>query len=224
MFQLRVVVLVLLLFPGVITAPAQNSAPSSPPTTQRKTSEPYTGDLSIFETAGRENRLQINRVMDILGIAQGKAVADIGAGSGWFSVRAARRVGGAGMVYAVDINPEAIRYIDERAQKEQLRNVKTILGKADNPLLPDNSVDAVLLLKTYHEVAQPMALLQNLHAALRPGAKVGVIDRNGNGEDHGVGREVVIREAKAAGYKLAEQYDFVKGDKMDYFLVFTQGQ
>jgi ubiquinone/menaquinone biosynthesis C-methylase UbiE len=224
MFQLRVVVLVLLLFPGVITAPAQNSAPSSPPTTQRKTSEPYTGDLSIFETAGRENRLQINRVMDILGIAQGKAVADIGAGSGWFSVRAARRVGGAGMVYAVDINPEAIRYIDERAQKEQLRNLKTILSKADNPLLPENSVDAVLLLKTYHEVAQPVALLQNLHAALRPGAKVGVIDRNGNGEDHGVGREVVIREAKAAGYKLAEQYDFVKGDKMDYFLVFTQGQ
>jgi ubiquinone/menaquinone biosynthesis C-methylase UbiE len=224
MFQLRVVVLVLLLFPGVITAPAQNSAPSSPPTTQRKTSEPYTGDLSIFETAGRENRLQINRVMDILGIAQGKAVADIGAGSGWFSVRAARRVGRAGMVYAVDINPEAIRYIDERAQKEQLRNLKTILSKADNPLLPENSVDAVLLLKTYHEVAEPVALLQNLHAALRPGAKVGVIDRNGNGEDHGVGREVVIREAKAAGYKLAEQYDFVKGDKMDYFLVFTQGQ
>jgi ubiquinone/menaquinone biosynthesis C-methylase UbiE len=224
MFQLRVVVLVLLLFPGVITAPAQNSAPSSPPTTQRKTSEPYTGDLSIFETAGRENRLQINRVMDILGIAQGKAVADIGAGSGWFSVRAARRVGRAGMVYAVDINPEAIRYIDERAQKEQLRNLKTILSKADNPLLPENSVDAVLLLKTYHEVAQPVALLQNLHAAMRPGAKVGVIDRNGNGEDHGVGREVVIREAKAAGYKLAEQYDFVKGDKMDYFLVFTQGR
>jgi len=82
-------------------------------------------------------------------------------------------------------------------------------------------VDAVLLLKTYHEVAQPVTLLQNLHAALRPGAKVGVIDRNGNGEDHGVGREVVIREAKEAGYKLAEQYDFVKGDKMDYFLVFV---
>jgi hypothetical protein len=99
--------------------------------------------------------------------------------------------------------------------------VKTILGKADNPLLPENSVDAVLLLKTYHEVAQPVALLQNLHAALRLGAKVGVIDRNGNGEDHGVSREVVIREAKEAGYKLAEKYDFVKGDKMDYFLVFV---
>ena len=112
----------------------------------------------------------------------------------------------------------------ERAQKEQLQNVKTILSKADDPLLPAGSVDAVLLLKTYHEVAQPVALLRNLRAALRPGAKVGVIDRNGNGEDHGVGRDVVIREAKEAGYQLLEQYDFVKGDKMDYFLVFTAEQ
>ena len=191
---------------------------------QRKTSEPYTGDLSVFDSPGREDRLQINRVMEILGVTQGKAVADIGAGSGWFTVLAAKRVGAGGMVYAVDINPEAVRHIDQRAQKEQLRNVKTILSKPDDPLLPAHSIDAVLLLKTYHEVAQPVVLLRNLRAALHPGAKVGVIDRNGNGEDHGVGRDVVIREAKAAGYSLLEQHDFVKGDKMDYFLVFTAGQ
>jgi SAM-dependent methyltransferase len=211
----------LLLLQSSLTVSAQSPAGATPPSEQRKTSEPYTGDLSIFESPGRAERLQINRVMDILGTTPGKSVADIGAGSGWFTVRAARRVGGGGLVYAVDINPEAIRYIDERAQKEQLQNVKTILGKADNPLLPASSVDAVLLLKTYHEVAQPVALLQNLRAALRPGAKVGIIDRNGNGEDHGVGREVVIREAREAGYKLLEHYDFVKGDKMDYFLVFV---
>ncbi len=216
--------------PGVVQSSTQSATKSSAPAPvatqvpQRKTSEPYTGDLSIFDSPGREERLQINRVMDVLGIVSGKVVADVGAGSGWFTVRAARRVGGGGLVYAVDINPEAIRYVEERAKKEELRNVKTILGKADDPMLPAGSVDAVLLLKTYHEVAQPIALLQNLRAALRPGAKVGVIDRNGNGEDHGVGREVVIREAKASGYKLVEQYDFVKGDKMDYFLVFTTGQ
>jgi len=198
----------------------QNSpqAPSAPPE-QRKTSEPYTGDLSIFESPGRDERLQINRVMDILGIASGKSIADIGAGSGWFTVRAAKRVGQSGIVYAVDINPEATRYIADRARKERLGNVKPILSKPDDPLLPASAVDTVLLLKTYHEVAQPIALLRNLRAALRPGAKVGIIDRNGNGEDHGVGRDVVLREATEAGYKLLEQYDFVKGDKMDYFLV-----
>jgi len=198
------------------------AAPSAPAAQeQRKTSEPYTGDLSIFDSPGREDRLQISRVMDILEITQGKAVADIGAGSGWFSVRAARRVGESGAVYAVDINPEAAHFIDERAKKEQLRNVKTILSKPDDPLLPARSVDAVLMLKTYHEVAHPVTLLRNLREALRPGAKVGVIDRNGNGEDHGVGREVVIREAQEAGYKLVAKFDFVKGDKMDYFLVLS---
>jgi ubiquinone/menaquinone biosynthesis C-methylase UbiE len=186
---------------------------------QRKTSEPYTGDLSIFESPGRDERLQIKRVMDILGVTTGKNVADIGAGSGWFTVRAAKRVG-VGTVYAVDINPEATRYIDQRAQKEKLANVKTVLSKPDDPMLSTNSVDAVLLLKTYHEVAHPVELLRNLHAALRTGAKVGIIDRNGNGENHGVGKDVVIREAKEAGYQLAGQYDFVK-DGMDYFLVFT---
>jgi ubiquinone/menaquinone biosynthesis C-methylase UbiE len=148
-------------------------------------------------------------------------VADIGAGSGWYTVRAAKRVTETGVVYAVEINPEAIRYINQRIQKEDLHNVKAILSKPDDPLLPANKIDSVLLLKTYHEVAEPVTLLRNLRASLRTGAKVGVIDRNGNGENHGVARDVVIREASQAGYTLQEQYDFVKGDGMDYFLVFT---
>jgi ubiquinone/menaquinone biosynthesis C-methylase UbiE len=159
--------------------------------------------------------------MDILGIVPGKDVADIGAGSGWFSVRAARRVGAAGVVYAVDINPESVRYIDRRVRNEALSNVKTILSKRDDPLLPNRGVDAVLLLKTYHEVADPVALLEHLRPALKPGAKLGVIDRNGDGTDHGVNREVVIEEATKAGYHLLNTYDFVKADGVDYFLVFN---
>ena len=94
-----------------------------------------------------------------------------------------------------------------------------LFRSADNPLLPAGAVDAVLLLKTYHEVADPIALMRNLRGALRPGARIGIIDRNGNGEDHGVGRDIVLDEAARAGYRLLKQYDFVKGDKMDYFLV-----
>lgn len=202
----------------------QSGAPAAQQSSgTRKTSTPYTGDLSIFETPGRDDKLQINRVMDILDITPGKNVADIGAGSGWFTVRAARRTGGVGQVYAVDINPEAIRYIDDRVQKEQLHNIKTIQGKEDNPLLPSNQIDAVLMLKTYHEVAKPVALLRNLRPALRPGAKVGVIDRNGSAENHGVNRDIVLKEFAEAGYQPAGSYDFVK-DGMDYFLVFTVKQ
>lgn len=208
--------LLLVLAPWLV-----QSAPGSSQVESRKTSTPYTGDLSIFDSPGRDERLQINRVMDILEIGSGKHVADIGAGSGWFTVRAAKRVGETGMVYAVDINPEAIHYITDRAQKENLRNVTTILSHSDDALLPANSVDAVLLLKTYHEVAKPQTLMRNLRGALRPGAKIGIIDRNGNGENHGVAREVVVREVSASGYELTAQYDFVKGDNVDYFLVFA---
>jgi len=205
----------------VLLLPAPVRSQSGTTSTQRKTSTPYTGDLSIFESPGRDERLQINRVMDMLGIEPGKNVADIGAGSGWFTVRAARRVTGSGTVYAIDINPQAIEYIDQRARKEQLQNVKTVLSTADDPQLPSGSVDAVLLLKTYHEVAHPVVLLKNLRLSLRPGAKIGIIDRNGNGENHGVNKEVVIREAGQAGYELRDSTDFVKADGMDYFLIFT---
>lgn len=216
-FQRRVVLTAVLAASTSLSA-AQTA---SPPQTQRKTSTPYTGDLSVFDSPGREDRLEINRVMDMLGISPGKNVADIGAGSGWFTVRAARRVTETGTVYAVDINAEAVRYIEDRAKKEHLANVKTVLSKADDPQLPANAVDAVLLLKTYHEVEKPVVLLRNLRASLRPGAKVGIIDRNGNGENHGVAKEVVIREAGEAGYQLIAQYDFVKRDNMDYFLIFA---
>ena len=189
----------------------------------RPTSKPYTGDLSIFEEPERDERLQINRVMEILKIKQGSNVADIGAGSGWFTARAARRVGESGAVYAVEINRDYIKYIEARAVKEKLANIHTVLGKEDDPLLPRDSVDAVLILKTYHEIAQPILLLAHLRVAMRAGALLGIIDKNGNGKNHGINQEVVIKEAGEAGFSLIDQYDFVKPDGMDYFLVFRAG-
>lgn len=189
---------------------------------QRKASTPYTGDLTIFDYPERDRKLHIDQVMDLLAIAPGKDVADIGAGSGWFTVRAARRVTPTGRVYAVEINPEAIAYIHQRAQKDGLANITTVLGASDDPRLPPAGVDAVLLLKTYHEVAKPVELMRNLRASLRPGARVGIIDRNGNGENHGVDKKVVRQEMLSAGYLLlAEHDDLVKDDKMDYFLIFA---
>jgi predicted methyltransferase len=186
----------------------------------RPTSDPYKGSLSIFEDAKREEKLQINRVMDILQIKEGSRVADIGAGSGWFTVRAARRVGAKGSVYAVEINREYLKHIEERAAREGLANVRAVLGREDDPLLPAAGVDAVLILKTYHEIAEPIRLMRNLRRSLSAGALVGVIDRNGAGDDHGLDDKKVIAEAARAGFALVEQHDFVKPDGMDYFLVF----
>jgi ubiquinone/menaquinone biosynthesis C-methylase UbiE len=187
---------------------------------ERPTSEPYTGDLAIFEGPERAQKLQVERVMDLLGIKRGTHVADIGAGSGWFTVRSARRVGSEGVVYAVEINAEYVRHIKRRAKREKLANIRPILGKPHDPLLPRTSIDAVLLLKTYHEIAQPIAFLRRLRPALRPGARLGIIDRSGKGDDHGVDADVVVKEAGQAGFTLVAQHDFVKSDSVDYFLIF----
>ncbi|HKD78557.1 MAG TPA: methyltransferase domain-containing protein [Candidatus Angelobacter sp.] len=207
-------------WPVILTARAPQNGAQTSSQTPRKTSKPYTGDLSVFEAKDRDEKLQVQRVMDILGIKEGVNVADIGAGSGWFTVRAAKRVGTTGVIYAVDINPDAIAYIKRRIKQEGVNNVHPILSTEDDPKLSKNSIDSVLLLKTYHEVAHPVLLLENLRGSLRSGARIGIIDRNGKGDDHGVARDVVINEAAQAGYQLLEEYDFVKGDGQDYFLVF----
>jgi ubiquinone/menaquinone biosynthesis C-methylase UbiE len=202
------------------------SAPSLPAQTpalpSHPTSTPYAGDLSIFEEPGRDQRLQIDRVMDLLHLKPGSTIADIGAGGGWFSVRAARRVGPKGRVIAEDINPKFIASIQQRAQREHQANIVPLLGTPDDPKLAPNSLDAALMLKVYHEIAHPLLVLANLRAALKPGARFGIIDRNGNGSDHGLKESIVREEVEHAGFRQVARYDFTKGDGQDYFLIFEK--
>jgi predicted methyltransferase len=214
---LRRKVLALLFAVAFISVRAQAPAPASHPT-----STPYAGDLSIFEEPGRDKRLQVDRVMDLLNIKPGSTVADIGAGGGWFSVRAARRVAPNGRVIAEEINPKAIAYIKQRAQREHLSNIVTLLGTPDDPKLAPDSLDGALMLKVYHEIAHPPLVLANLRAALKPGARFGIIDRNGNGADHGLNEPIVFAEVERAGFRQVARYDFTKADKQDYFLIFEK--
>lgn len=204
-------------------SPAQVAiATPSPDRIDRPTSEPYTGSLSIFEDPKRAEKLQIDRVMDLLAMRTGSVVADIGAGSGWFTVRAANRVGPSGIVYAVEINEEYFNHIRLRAEKEGLSTIRMVLGREDDPLLPEGSVDSILLLKTYHEFSKPIHMLRAMHKAMRKHALLGIIDRKGKGDDHGIDSDKVIAEASRAGFELVSEHDFVKPDDMDYFLVFRK--
>jgi len=193
-----------------------------PAQTPHPTSTPYAGDLNIFEDPGRDQRLQIDHVMDLLHIAPGTTVADIGAGGGWFTVRAARRVAPTGQVLAEDINPKYIESIRQRADREHLGNVQPILGTPDDPHLAPNTLDAALMLKVYHEIANPQRLLAHLHDAMKPHARFGIIDRNGNGADHGLNEAIVRKEVEHAGFKQVGRYDFTKADGQDYFLIFEK--
>jgi predicted methyltransferase len=219
---LRRKLLALLFAAAFISAPLLRAQAPAPVPASHPTSTPYAGDLSIFEEPGRDKRLQIDRVMDLLNLKPGSTVADIGAGGGWFSVRAARRVAPNGRVIAEEINPKAVASIQQRSQQEHLSNIVTLLGTPDDPKLAPDSLDAALMLKVYHEIAHPPLVLASLRAALKPGARFGIIDRNGNGADHGLNEPIVRAEVERAGFRQVARYDFTKADKQDYFLIFEK--
>jgi len=204
----------LALFLACLSLHAQ--APTHP------TSTPYSGDLSIFEDPGRDAKLHTDRVMDTLRLGPGKVIADIGAGGGWFSVRAAKRVGPTGKVIAEDINQHAVDSIRDRAAREHFANITPLLGTPDNPNLAPDSLDAALMLRVYHEVAHPALMLAAVHAALKPHARFGIIDHDGHGDDHGINADIVKAEMERNGFRFLARYDFTHADQNDYFLVFEK--
>ena len=162
--------------------------------------------------------------MDALGVSDGSVVADLGAGSGWFTIRLAGRVGPNGMVYAEDIQRQMIDSITRRVERLGLKNVKTVLGTSNDPRLPA-PVDAVLIVDAYHEMEQPVLLLRNLATSLKPAGRIGIVDftKDGGGpgpamEDR-VDAERVIGDARAAGLVLQSRQTFLK---YQYMLVFEK--
>lgn len=180
-------------------------------------------DLGLLEAPDRDIWQHPDQIMDTLGIAEGAVVADIGAGSGWFTIRLARRVGPNGIVYAEDVQPEAITAISRRVNAEGLLNVKPRLGKGSDPLLPVAALDAALLVDAYHEIEDRITVLRNLATSLRPGGRIGVVNFKLEGGGPGppmeerVPPEVVVQDAARAGLRLLSQEAFLP---YQYFLVF----
>jgi ubiquinone/menaquinone biosynthesis C-methylase UbiE len=162
--------------------------------------------------------------MDALRIAEGSAVADLGAGGGWFTMRLASRVGPNGIVYAEDIQPQMIEAITRRVQRAQLTNVKTVLGTSADPRLPA-PVDAVLIVDAYHEMEHPVVVLRNVAAALKPNGRIGIVEFTKKGLGPGppmeerVDPELVIRDAEHAGLRLEANETFLR---YQYMLVFVR--
>jgi len=179
-------------------------------------------DLGVLEGPDRDAWQMPDAIMDALGIADGAAVADIGAGGGWFTVRLARRVGPNGTVYAQDLQAPMLEAIQRRVDREGLKNVRTIRGEVGDPRLPRSSVDVVLIVDAYHEFTNPVELLRHLAAALKPGGRIGVINytKEGGGpgppSDERKEQAEVETEAKAAGLSVLRKENFLP---FQYFLV-----
>jgi predicted methyltransferase len=124
----------------------------------------------------REMEEAPDEALNIIGIKRGSSVADIGAGSGYMTIRLSKRVGANGVVYANDIQQPMLDILDKRLKSGRLTNVQLILGSPDDPKLPPASVDLALLVDVYHELSQPQAMLKRLHEALKPGGRLVLLE------------------------------------------------
>ena len=206
------------------TSSTDTLAPLAPPGTpasafpepDRPVAKITTDTWSDEET--RDKAGEAERVMSLLGVEEGMRVADVGAGGGYYTVRLARRIGPSGHVLAEDIIPRYLEGLQERVQREQLSNVTVALGDPHDPRLPPQSVDLALLVHMYHEVEQPYGLLYNLYPALRPRARVAVVDLDRSTSRHGTPPKLLACEFAAVGYELLETHDL--GKARGYLAVF----
>jgi precorrin-6B methylase 2 len=218
---MRTLLAVLLAAASLAAASAFQASPPGRGDTHARLFPPE--QLGLLEAAGREEWQQPQRVMDSLGIYDGARVADIGAGGGWFTIRLANRVGPNGKVYAEDIQPRMIESINRRVAREGLTNVEPILGTPSDPQLPPG-LNAVLMVDTYPQIREPIAVLQRIAASLAPNGRLGIVDFKLDGaggpgpelEDR-IGPEAIKEHAAAAGLKLQRHETYLK---YQYLLVF----
>jgi SAM-dependent methyltransferase len=134
------------------------------------------GGAPWLERTEREQEEEPEKALDAIGIRAGMVIADIGCGTGYFSRRMAKRAAPDGKVYAVDIQPRMLESLRKFAAAEKIGNIETVLGKADDPLLPAGQVDLILMVDVYHEFANPQVMLRNLRAALKPTGRMVLLE------------------------------------------------
>ena len=173
-----------------------------------------------FDDPARDAWQKPDMVIAALNLKPGQSVADVGAGTGYFTVRLAK-LGASPKVYASDIEPAMVTYLKERAAKEGLKNIFPVLAAADTPNLPE-PVDVVLIVDTYHHIGDREAYFRRLTKSLKPGGRVAIIDYRpdspeGPPKEFRFPPEQCISEMQRAGFKLAAQHDFLP---RQHFLVF----
>ena len=149
----------------------------------------------------RDDAGEPRQLVRLLGINSGMTIADIGAGSGYYVVRLSPIVGPHGRIIAEDVVPEYLQDLSSRVHGLGLQNVTISLGEPHDPRLPAGSLDIAILVHMYHEITQPYALLYNLVPALKPGARVGIVDAYGPTSEHGTPPSLLRCEFTAVGYR-----------------------
>lgn len=151
--------------------------------------------------AHRDSLNEAGEIARLLELKSGMTVGDIGAGSGYHTVRLSRLVGPTGSVVAQDVRRDYLTKLARRTERLRLPNVIFALGEPHDPRLPASSLDVAILVHMYHEIAQPYAFLYNLAPALKPGALIGIVDQERSTPEHGTPIELLRCELSAVGYR-----------------------
>ena len=165
------------------------------------------GGIIWLERAERETEERPQLVIDALEIKPGQTVADLGAGSGYYSFRIAPLVGPTGRVLAIDIEPQMLEVVAERTTREHVANIKTVLSSERDPNLAPHSVDLLFMVDVYHELEYPYEVMSKVREALKPGGRVALVEYRAEDPEvqikplHKMSETQVRREMQAAGFK-----------------------
>ena len=179
--------------------------------------------IAALENPKRDAYQKPDEVMAALGLRQGEIVADIGSGSGYFTLRLAQAVGPSGRVYGVDVSPDMIVHLNRRLRDLGVRNVTTILAAPDDPFLPDAAIDRFFFCDVWHHVDDQPKYLASMKRMLKPGGQVVMIDFHkkplpvGPPLEMKIAREDLVAQMQKHGYKLVKEHTFLPHQ---YFIVF----
>jgi ubiquinone/menaquinone biosynthesis C-methylase UbiE len=218
---IAIILVTAVLMPACIEA--QDGAPRDLHEMQRLHSDPQ-AYIGMLEDPKRDVYQKPREVLTALDLRRGEIIADIGAGSGYFTFRIAHHVGSEGKVYAVDVNPDMIRHINRRIRELQTNNVISVLADPDDPLLPERSVNRFFMCDVWHHVENRTKYLALMKKMLKPGGEIVMIDFHkkplplGPPPQMKIAREEVIEQLERGGFRLAREHTFLP---YQYFLVFV---
>lgn len=180
-----------------------------------------------LDRSEREREEQPDKALDLMGIRPGMVVGDVGAGTGYMTLRIAKRVGPSGKVYANDIQPEMLDKLNENARRIDLENIETVLGSEADPKLPANKLDLVLMVDVYHELSRPQEMLQSIRRSLKPDGRLVLVEYKKEDPaipirpDHKMNLSDIKTEVEAEGYKLDKVIDTLPRQHIVFFRKLT---
>ena len=207
---------------AVLLSPTQDAQPRDHEAMHRLHQDPK-AYIAMLEDPARDAYQKPDEVLEALGLRPGESIADVGSGSGYFTLRLAERVGPGGRVYAVDVDPDMVRHLNRRVRDAGLDNVRSVLADFDDPLLADATVDRFFICDTWHHVEDQAKYLALMKKVLRPGGEVVMIDFKKESTPMGppltmrIAQPDLVRQMQGAGFALAGEHTFLP---YQYFLVF----